>query len=158
MLSSIRQPLICYQIDISVNAPTSGKIVKLLAAEEDTVTIGQDLFVIEPGEVQAGESAASPPKDETEPADQQVDKSLPKPPPPSESDKKSSGISQPPPQESKKEPKEKKSKQKEKETTAERPVSGSRNETRVRSRPLSLPTLIPIHKPGQDEPHAPAHR
>lgn len=40
------------QIDVSVNAPESGKIIKLLAAEEDTVTVGQDLVIIEPGEVE----------------------------------------------------------------------------------------------------------
>jgi uncharacterized protein (AIM24 family) len=40
------------QIDVSVNAPQSGKIVELLAQEEDTVTVGQDLFIIEPGEVE----------------------------------------------------------------------------------------------------------
>ena len=28
----------------------AGKIVEVLAAEEDTVTVGQDLFRIEPGE------------------------------------------------------------------------------------------------------------
>lgn len=44
------------QIDVQVNAPKSGKIVKLLANEEDTVTVGQDLFVIEEGE--AGESSS----------------------------------------------------------------------------------------------------
>jgi hypothetical protein len=38
------------QIDVSVNAPQAGKIVKLLANEEDTVTVGQDLFVLEPGD------------------------------------------------------------------------------------------------------------
>lgn len=36
-----------------MNAPTSGKIVELLAQEEDTVTVGQDLFRIEPGEAEA---------------------------------------------------------------------------------------------------------
>lgn len=41
------------KIDVSVNAPQAGKIVELLAQEEDTVTVGQDLFRIEPGE--AGE-------------------------------------------------------------------------------------------------------
>lgn len=40
---------------MSVNAPQSGKIVELLAAEEDTVTVGQDLFVLEPGETGGGE-------------------------------------------------------------------------------------------------------
>ncbi|KAJ7733835.1 dihydrolipoamide succinyltransferase [Mycena olivaceomarginata] len=43
------------KIDVSVNAPQAGKIVELLAQEEDTVTVGQDLFRIEPGE--AGESS-----------------------------------------------------------------------------------------------------
>lgn len=36
---------------MSVNAPKAGTIVKLLANEEDTVVPGQDLFVIEEGEV-----------------------------------------------------------------------------------------------------------
>lgn len=38
------------KIDVSVNAPKSGTIVETLANEEDTVTVGQDLFKIEPGE------------------------------------------------------------------------------------------------------------
>ena len=38
------------QIDVSVNAPTSGKINELLANEEDTVMVGQGLFRIAPGE------------------------------------------------------------------------------------------------------------
>jgi 2-oxoglutarate dehydrogenase E2 component (dihydrolipoamide succinyltransferase) len=37
------------KIDVSVNAPQAGKIVELLANEEDTVTVGQDLFRLEPG-------------------------------------------------------------------------------------------------------------
>ena len=39
------------QIDVSVTAPKSGTILKVLANEEDTVAVGQDLFVLEPGEV-----------------------------------------------------------------------------------------------------------
>jgi 2-oxoglutarate dehydrogenase E2 component (dihydrolipoamide succinyltransferase) len=38
------------KIDVTVNAPMAGTLVELLAAEEDTVTVGQDLFRIEPGE------------------------------------------------------------------------------------------------------------
>ena len=34
---------------MTVNAPVSGTIVELLANEEDTVTVGQDLFKIEAG-------------------------------------------------------------------------------------------------------------
>ncbi|TXT13765.1 hypothetical protein VHUM_01132 [Vanrija humicola] len=53
------------KIDVSVNAPVSGTIVELLAAEEDTVSVGQDLFKLEPGEVaaeapKAEESAPEP--------------------------------------------------------------------------------------------------
>ncbi|KAH9006562.1 dihydrolipoamide succinyltransferase [Lactarius hatsudake] len=44
------------KIDVSVNAPTAGKITELLANEEDTVSVGQDLFRIAPGE--AGESSS----------------------------------------------------------------------------------------------------
>ncbi|TFK38144.1 hypothetical protein BDQ12DRAFT_684037 [Crucibulum laeve] len=137
------------KIDVSVNAPQSGKIVKLLANEEDTVTVGQDLFVIEPGE--AGESAAPPPpkeeekatedksKDESEPTDQQVDKKMPEPPSPSkEGDKKEGGRVPPTPkQESKKEEK-KESKKDDKKTAAPRPTTGSRGETRVKMNRMRL--------------------
>ena len=50
-------PRCCYsgltlllKIDVSVNSPQAGVITELLANEEDTVTVGQDLFVIEEGE------------------------------------------------------------------------------------------------------------
>lgn len=46
------------QIDVSVNAPQSGTIVETMANEEDTVTVGQDLFKIEPGEAPAGGSSS----------------------------------------------------------------------------------------------------
>lgn len=42
---------------MSVNSPAAGKITELLVNEEDTVTVGQDLFRFAPGE--AGESSAS---------------------------------------------------------------------------------------------------
>lgn len=70
------------KIDVSVNAPTSGTITEHLASEEDTVTVGQDLFRLEPGEG----SAESKPVDNAEPKDQQVDKSTPEPPTPSKED------------------------------------------------------------------------
>ncbi|KAG6370331.1 hypothetical protein JVT61DRAFT_8700 [Boletus reticuloceps] len=37
------------KIDVTVDAPVSGTIVELLAKEEETVTVGQDLFRIEAG-------------------------------------------------------------------------------------------------------------
>lgn len=42
------------QIDVAVNAPKAGTITELLAAEEDTVAVGQDLFRMEPGAAPAG--------------------------------------------------------------------------------------------------------
>ncbi|TFK20905.1 dihydrolipoamide succinyltransferase [Coprinopsis marcescibilis] len=137
------------KIDVQVNSPHSGKIVKLLAAEEDTVTVGQDLFIVEPGEV--GESAAPPPakeseaapaaetKDKSEPTDQQVDKKLPPPPAPSAADKT------PEVKEVVKKPKDKdevkKSKKdddKSKPASAPKPAAGSRNETRVKMSRMRL--------------------
>jgi 2-oxoglutarate dehydrogenase E2 component (dihydrolipoamide succinyltransferase) len=47
------------QIDVTVNAPQSGTIVERLANEEDTVTGGQDLFKIEPGEGPSGGESSS---------------------------------------------------------------------------------------------------
>ncbi|KAF8155744.1 hypothetical protein B0H34DRAFT_714678 [Crassisporium funariophilum] len=149
------------KIDVSVNAPQSGKIVKLLANEEDTVTVGQDLFVLEPGEV--GESSSAPPpakeeqspseteatpktKDATEPSDQQTDKSLPKPPTPSESDKKVEPFSKAKeekaaPKKEKEEKKvEKKDDKKDKSSPPPAPKAapGSRNETRVKMNRMRL--------------------
>ncbi|WVQ78132.1 hypothetical protein IAT38_000213 [Cryptococcus sp. DSM 104549] len=59
------------KIDVSVNAPMSGKITELLAEEEDTVSVGQDLLKIEPGEVEGndGEAKTSDPKARSEPKD-----------------------------------------------------------------------------------------
>ena len=44
---------------MTVNAPKSGKITALLASEEDTVTVGQDLFKLETGEGGAGMSVGT---------------------------------------------------------------------------------------------------
>ncbi|KAK7047427.1 2-oxoglutarate dehydrogenase complex E2 component [Paramarasmius palmivorus] len=130
------------KIDVSVNAPKSGVIKELLASEEDTVTVGQDLFVIEEGE---GASESSAPKEESkpdpaEPKDQQVDKQLPKDPAPSEGDKKvspeqkkldtTSGSKKDSPEKPKSEPKS--------EASKPPPVAGSRNETRVKMNRMRL--------------------
>lgn len=137
------------KIDVQVNAPQSGKIVKLLANEEDTVVVGQDLFIIEPGEV--GESSAPPPtkeadpatpseaKDKSEPADQQTDKKLPPPPAPASADKKPETkevVTKP--KQSEEVKKDKKESSKPKETAAPRPAAGSRGETRVKMSRMRL--------------------
>jgi 2-oxoglutarate dehydrogenase E2 component (dihydrolipoamide succinyltransferase) len=53
------------KIDVAVNAPEAGKITELLAKEEDTVTVGQDLAKIEVGAEGEGgkQDAASEPKE-----------------------------------------------------------------------------------------------
>lgn len=149
------------KIDVSVNAPQAGKIVELLANEEDTVSVGQDLFRIEPGE--AGESSSkdtSPKeqdtteeskelkegektKDPEEPKDQQVEKDGKAPPAPSKEDKQSKVPDTPtkpkpePSKQDKPEPK-KESKPKPAASEAPKPAAGSRNETRVKMNRMRL--------------------
>lgn len=43
------------QIDVAVNAPKAGVLTELLANEEDTVAVGQDLFKLDPnGKAEGG--------------------------------------------------------------------------------------------------------
>jgi 2-oxoglutarate dehydrogenase E2 component (dihydrolipoamide succinyltransferase) len=125
------------KIDVTVISPTSGKIVQLLANEEDNVTVGQDLFVIEPGEgaappppkEEANVVAAEKPKDAEQPVVQQAETKVPEPPAPSQS-----------PKESKKERKdiETPPKKEEMKSPPPAPVAGSRNETRVKMNRMRL--------------------
>ncbi|KAG6908166.1 2-oxoglutarate dehydrogenase complex E2 component [Tephrocybe rancida] len=118
------------KIDVSVNAPESGKIVQLLAAEEDTVTVGQDLVIIEPGEVEA--AAPPAPKAEAPAESTPAESKKSQTPSPSESEKK--------PVEKKEAPKkEAAAPKKEKEAApVARPTPGSRNETRVKMNRMRL--------------------
>lgn len=133
------------QIDVSVNAPMSGTITELLAAEEDTVAVGQDLLKIEPGE--AGESsgedkpqAKSEPKNPEEgkrdvaaPAakKERADDATEK-----RQDQQAPSMSKP--EESKPAPKKeaapakKETSKKEAQKSSEAKVAGSRGETRVK--------------------------
>lgn len=73
------------KIDVSVNAPASGKITELLASEEDTVTVGQDLFRFAPGEGGTSSSAASetaPPQAEKDSGESKAPTKQEPPPPP----------------------------------------------------------------------------
>ena len=73
---------------MSVNAPAAGKITELLVSEEDTVTVGQDLFRFAPGTAdESSASAAASPEatPQAEKADAAEPKAAPKqeqPPPP----------------------------------------------------------------------------
>ncbi|KAI6043938.1 hypothetical protein EDC04DRAFT_2866121 [Pisolithus marmoratus] len=135
------------KIDVTVNAPVSGTIVELLANEEDTVVVGQDLLKIDAGAApsKASESPKElPPSskktDSEEPADQQVDKSPPSPPQPSAGDKQSGGLPSDGPKEGKKELKEdaKTSAKKEESPAAPSKAPGNRNETRVKMSRMRL--------------------
>ncbi|KAI5454071.1 hypothetical protein NCC49_005062 [Naganishia albida] len=122
------------KIDVSVNAPMSGKIVELLANEDDTVAVGQDLLKIEPGEG-GGESA---------PAAKEEKPAAPKEDPPAKEDTKpdasvadkGKAAEEPKQQEAPKPApaaKSEKPAQKDNEKQAvEQKVAGSRNETRVK--------------------------
>ncbi|CAE6434952.1 unnamed protein product [Rhizoctonia solani] len=132
------------KIDVTVNAPMSGKIVELLFNEEDTVTVGADMFRIEPGE--GGASSSQAPKEEKkpEPAAEESkpapkEESEPAPAPPKEEKKEvkeSKKEEKSEKKEDKKEKKEKKEDKKEYETP--KPVAGSRGETRVKMNRMRL--------------------
>src|SRR5687767_5190960 len=51
------------KVDAEVPSPTAGKLVKILAQEDETVEVGQPLAELEPGEAPAG--AAAPKKEPT---------------------------------------------------------------------------------------------
>lgn len=127
------------KIDVSVNAPTAGKIVELLAKEEDTVTVGQDLFIIEPGEGGASAAPDGPKADPEESKDQQSDRTTPEPRAPSTADKQSR-IPPEGPKESKKEVKKQDSKPKEDKSKAPPApkAPGNRGETRVKMNRMRL--------------------
>ncbi|WVQ98505.1 hypothetical protein IAU59_005631 [Kwoniella sp. CBS 9459] len=55
------------KIDVSVNAPMAGKITELLADEDSTVAVGEDLFKIEPGEGDGSGSGSPAAKEESNP-------------------------------------------------------------------------------------------
>lgn len=135
------------KIDVSVNAPKSGTIVELLAKEEDTVNVGQDLFRIEPGE-----GGAAPKKDEGKAAPPPEKKEEHSAPPPSAKSEPAKEPTTPPPP--KKEsadapnqpaarPKDDKPAPKAKEDASKLPppppaAPGSRNETRVKMNRMRL--------------------
>ncbi|CEL57800.1 2-oxoglutarate dehydrogenase E2 component (dihydrolipoamide succinyltransferase) [Rhizoctonia solani AG-1 IB] len=128
------------KIDVTVNAPMSGKIVELLFNEEDTVTVGADMFRIEPGEGGASSSSQAPKEEEKkpEPAAEESkpapkEESKPAPPPPKEEKKE---VKESKKEEKKEVKKEKKEEKKEYETP--KPVAGSRGETRVKMNRMRL--------------------
>ncbi len=135
------------QIDVSVNAPEAGTIKELLASEGDTVTVGQEIAKLEPGEGSSGgeKEASAPAKDpasseqsttsDPEPKKEEPKQEEPKkeaPPPPKKEEsappKKESKSAPPPPSE------EKPTAKKDQKAPEPSPFgAGSRGENRVRS-------------------------
>ncbi|KAG2134808.1 hypothetical protein DEU56DRAFT_404369 [Suillus clintonianus] len=129
------------KIDVSVNAPKAGKIVELLAKEDDTVSVGQDLFRIEPGEGGASPAPQEQKKvDPEEPKDQKLDKTTSESSAPSGADKQSGVIPSEGPKESKKEVKQvsKPKEDKSKAPPATSKAPGNRGETRVKMNRMRL--------------------
>ncbi|OBZ67738.1 Dihydrolipoyllysine-residue succinyltransferase component of 2-oxoglutarate dehydrogenase complex [Grifola frondosa] len=80
------------KIDVSVNAPASGKITELLAQEEDTVTVGQDLFRFEPGAVEEAAPKEQKPEVTAEKAEPKAAPPPPKPAPEEVRAKETAGV------------------------------------------------------------------
>ncbi|KAJ3857955.1 dihydrolipoamide succinyltransferase [Lentinula lateritia] len=123
------------KIDVSVNAPSAGIIKELLANEEDTVAVGQDLFVFEPGEV--SESSSTPPPKEDSKEDKPKESHSTEEKPKEDEPKKPEPSEKPaPPPPETKPPKKEAPKPAEPKSAA--PVAGSRNETRVKMNRMRL--------------------
>lgn len=139
------------KIDVSVNAPEAGKITELLVSEGDTVTVGQEIAKIEPGEGGGGgaKEAKEEPKEpasKDQPTSSQPEESKEKRPK-EESKKEEPKKEEPapkkeekpaPPKEEKK-PAPPKEEKKDKKSATEEPKGidspfgkGTRNENRVR--------------------------
>ncbi|GAA5913784.1 hypothetical protein JCM5296_002867, partial [Sporobolomyces johnsonii] len=113
------------KIDVAVNAPKAGTLTELLANEEDTVAVGQDLFKLEPGEAPAGGAKKEQPKEEKkeEPKKEEPKKESAEAAPKSEYRK---------PESAEKAPKAPEPAKKEQGTSAPKPQAGARTETRVK--------------------------
>lgn len=66
------------KIDVAVNAPKAGTITELLANEEDTVAVGQDLFKLEAGDAPEGGAAKKEEAPKEEPKKEEPKKEEPK--------------------------------------------------------------------------------
>lgn len=127
------------KIDVSVNAPQSGTITAILVGEGDTVTVGQEIAKLEPGEGGGGgaQEAKSEPKEaaskdqptSSDPEPKKEEKKDDTPPPPKKDDKPA-----PPKEEKKPAPpkQEKKSTTEDSKAGIDSPFGkGNRNENKV---------------------------
>ncbi|KAK6855470.1 hypothetical protein PG995_009002 [Apiospora arundinis] len=126
------------KIDVAVNAPEAGIIKELMANEEDTVTVGQEIAKIEAGAAPEGgnksEGKDEAPKEETASTDAKPaePKEESKPEPKQESKPESSKPAPKP------EPKKETPKQSGKDSASAGPTLGSREERRVKMNRMRL--------------------
>lgn len=128
------------KIDVSVNAPQAGTITALLVSEGDTVTVGQEIAKLEPGEGGGGGAQAAKEEPKEPASKDQPTSSDPEPkkddtpPPPKKEDKPA------PPKEEKKPapPKQEKKSDEDSKAGIDSPFGrGNRNENKV-SRPQGI--------------------
>ncbi|KAI6088201.1 2-oxoacid dehydrogenase acyltransferase [Hypoxylon rubiginosum] len=137
------------KIDVAVNAPEAGVLKELLANEEDTVTVDQEIAKIEAGAAPEGGEKSEAPKESKEPPKEEAASTDAKPAPadgentpePPKSESKPEPTPQPskpqPPPEPKKEspPKQQQTKD---SSASTGPVLGSREERRVKMNRMRL--------------------
>lgn len=119
------------KIDVAVNAPAAGTIKELLASEEDTVVVGQDLVRIELGGAPA-EGAEKPQETKAEKKPEPKEESKPEP------TKKEEPAAPAKKQESAPQPEKKEAKQPAKESSPA--TLGNREERRVKMNRMRLRT------------------
>lgn len=130
------------KIDVAVNAPAAGTIKELLANEEDTVTVGQDLIRLELGDAPAGgdkqassgSEDSAPKKEDSQPEKKSEPESKPAPTTPKE-ESKPKETSKPAPPPEKKEPSKSSTS---KESSSSGPTLGSRDERKVKMNRMRL--------------------
>lgn len=124
------------KIDVEVNSPVSGTITKLNFKPEDTVTVGEELAQIEPGEAPA--SSSEPAKKEEEPKKEEVQPKKEEQAPKEEAPKKEA------PKKEEQQPKKQEQPQKQEEQPQKQQSSApsftnfSRNEERVKMNRMRL--------------------
>ncbi|KAI0465418.1 2-oxoglutarate dehydrogenase complex E2 component [Komagataella kurtzmanii] len=124
------------KIDVEVNSPVAGTITELLAAEEDTVEVGQDLFKVEPGAKPEG--AAATPKAE-EPAEKKTEEAAPAPSTEKKEEPPAAAWAPPPKTAEPAAPAKKETpKQTKEETSAPKAGTFSRNEERIKMNRMRL--------------------
>lgn len=127
------------KIDVEVNSPVSGTITKLAFQPEDTVTVGDELAQIEPGEAPAGGAAAPAKPAEEAPKEEEAPKKEETPKKQEAPKKEEAPKKQEAPKKEKTTPAPKKEeKQPKKEESVPSFTSFSRNESKVKMNRMRL--------------------